>query len=160
MATGIKQPSVYAHFRSRQALLEAAIEAVTRELYEFTRAAQAELRVAGASEPSALESHFETIVDNARRYRKVIVVWLAHRCERSELGQALRDVDERFVASIRDHVMALPSAPKPTGAERFARAMLESVAGSLRLHLDGHLPAKDTVNLLVNQVFAASGLLS
>lgn len=158
-SVGIKQPSVYAHFSSRQALLTAAINEVAQELAEFTRHAQAELRAAGADDPAALHTHFTAIVDNAHHHREVITVWISHRAERTPLGDALRDVDELFVEAITDHVAALVGADDRARSERFARVMLESVASVLRLHLAGHLEKGDAVRLLVNHVFAASSLL-
>ena len=161
-AVGIRQPSVYAHFRNRQALLNAAINQVAEDMAQFTRQAQTELRAAGADDPDALHVHFGRIIDNARAHRGLISVWLAHRDERSELGEALRDVDEMFVVEIAEHAALLrPSEAGEalTACDRFARVVLESVAGSLRLHLAGHLPKDDTVRILVNQVFAATTLL-
>ena len=160
-AVGIKQPSVYAHFRNREALLRAAIDVIAEELADYTRQAQAGLRAAGAGDPEALRAHFTTIIDNARVHRGVITVWLTHRTERSPLGDALRQVDETFVEAIAEHMASVrPQGARRAENDRFARVILEAVASVLRLNFGGHLPKADAARLLVGQVFAASTLLS
>ena len=162
---GIRQPTLYAHFPSIDALLDAVAAQIGEELLAFTAHAQAELRQAGAVDLDANRRHWALILERAQEEREAIRLFLRFRGAKSPLGErmtALEDATRRLIAEhVRENLrlLAVVSPADQAAAAPFADAVLELLWGAVQLLDRDELPLERIAGLLAVQVLATASVL-
>jgi TetR/AcrR family transcriptional regulator, transcriptional repressor of bet genes len=157
-AAGVSIGAVQHHFPTKDALLAAAMERVSRQFE-----ARLDRRIApGAGPAEVLRAVAEELVSTGEERRPASVIWIV-RLARAAVHEPTAEVHRRQWQQVEDLLAHLIAAARPDLAEQAARdeatvllALLDGLAGAVAVE-PGRLPAERAEALVARHLDALVG---